>query len=1262
MAEHTFYSTKDTTVRYEISGGISTGTGNDFHNVVGRGPGDYIYRTAIQFDLSDIPTDVYNVTSAVIKMRIAAVLGIAAPHGPAIEGIPTIKTSLITKTWTEGSTDADASGAGWSTTAPTEWTTFANGGANTFTGVNTLVDGDTVNVSGSGGISGEPGTLISIDVRDPFLYWAPTSVQGGQAGTNYGVLIHATNESLNSQRVNFMSQKADGESFPIYFYLPELVITYDTPPLPNPTVTDVYPAGSGARRVATITNLADTAIWSSTSDYAQAAFGWSVTLSNVLSPIKRWGIGIYLGSDDTGTLVYDTGWVTDSAHLDDLSFETTSNANKPSWITDGWQAGYNGLQRDTVYYWKIDVEDENDQTDSSGNVFKVLWGQALYEFDAGASYSQTSSWLVDYDTPPTNTQATEVYQATNVRSQAQVTNVSGNGTTITYTCAGGHSFVAGDVVNIRGLSPDGYNLSNAIINVASSPTFTVQNAATGTLVPGTIGYATLVSYETRTATVSNASGNGTTVTYTTSSAHGFVAGQKVTITGVWPSAYNLANATIATVGSPNTSTFTVTNAATGTFTVGGKAVMHGRRGISDPLTDISGNGSVITFTGNNDFVAGQQVSITGSNVSAFNLTNATVASATASAFTVNGTASQTYTIASLTTTGSAVTYTTTANHGFAADQLVVVAGCTPSGYNTAATGARITARTNTTFTIANAPTGALTVPGTARVIPIGAVAESIITTSASEISGQARYLHAHIRTSVDNASSSAQPKLNNVQFSYLSAVQTPDYWTAAGSAGDTANIVLDSDTRRFGTKSVRITSSTSGDAFIYPFRINSGDDISVVPNTIYSFSCYVKVGSLSGANNIRLRVYPAGTSEPASANIIADSGPHTSYVADNEYWRRLSITFTTSSSTHAVRPMIYMTNSAGLANDYFWADGILFEEGTVVRSWTPGFVTSGVTFEGGGLNIDTSRGGVLRLRGGNAGARDQISVGARGLLFGGDTNPVQVYSSASGQIDIGGGIVATGAISATDITASGTVNKVTITQPATGSTLTIANGKTLTASNSITFTGTDNSSVNVGTGGTMMTNPMSAVGDLIIGSTSGAPTRLASGTAEFVLTAKGAGTAPVWQASAAGSAIAYGLYNATNQTITGIVAGGADTKLIFGTTNVVANSTAGFSFTDSTDAITVAAAGWYHVSAGVQTNLVAGGVDTLLSVYVGGASEMYLTSQTRNPTNMFNFPLVSGIIYLPANETLQLYFASVGATASAANTVVTEKWIHVVKV
>jgi len=48
-----------------------------------------------------------------------------------------------------------------------------------------------------------------------------------------------------------------------------------------------------------------------------------------------------------------------------------------------------------------------------------------------------------------------------------------------------------------------------------------------------------------------------------------------------------------------------------------------------------------------------------------------------------------------------------------------------------------------------------------------------------------------------------------------------------------------------------------------------------------------------------------------------------------------------------------------------------------------------------------------------------------------------------------------------------TINKVTFTTPATGSTLTVADGKTLTASNTLTLTGTDASSVAFGTGGTV---------------------------------------------------------------------------------------------------------------------------------------------------------------------------------------------------
>lgn len=49
------------------------------------------------------------------------------------------------------------------------------------------------------------------------------------------------------------------------------------------------------------------------------------------------------------------------------------------------------------------------------------------------------------------------------------------------------------------------------------------------------------------------------------------------------------------------------------------------------------------------------------------------------------------------------------------------------------------------------------------------------------------------------------------------------------------------------------------------------------------------------------------------------------------------------------------------------------------------------------------------------------------------------------------------------------VNKVAITTPATGSTLTVAEGKTLTASNTVTLTATDGSTLNIGTGGTLGT-------------------------------------------------------------------------------------------------------------------------------------------------------------------------------------------------
>jgi lysophospholipase L1-like esterase len=54
-----------------------------------------------------------------------------------------------------------------------------------------------------------------------------------------------------------------------------------------------------------------------------------------------------------------------------------------------------------------------------------------------------------------------------------------------------------------------------------------------------------------------------------------------------------------------------------------------------------------------------------------------------------------------------------------------------------------------------------------------------------------------------------------------------------------------------------------------------------------------------------------------------------------------------------------------------------------------------------------------------------------------------------------------------------------------------------------------------GSGGGFV-NPMTTVGDLIVGGTAGAPARLAAGTDDYVLTSNGPGVAPTWQPSAGG--------------------------------------------------------------------------------------------------------------------------------------------------
>lgn len=94
-----------------------------------------------------------------------------------------------------------------------------------------------------------------------------------------------------------------------------------------------------------------------------------------------------------------------------------------------------------------------------------------------------------------------------------------------------------------------------------------------------------------------------------------------------------------------------------------------------------------------------------------------------------------------------------------------------------------------------------------------------------------------------------------------------------------------------------------------------------------------------------------------------------------------------------------------------------------------------------------------------------LSTTITGILSGNGTAISAAATTGSGSV-----VLATSPTLVTPVlgVASATsINKVAITAPATGSTLTIADGKTLTASNTLTFTGTDASSVAFGSGGTV---------------------------------------------------------------------------------------------------------------------------------------------------------------------------------------------------
>lgn len=145
-----------------------------------------------------------------------------------------------------------------------------------------------------------------------------------------------------------------------------------------------------------------------------------------------------------------------------------------------------------------------------------------------------------------------------------------SGTTITVTTSSAHGFGIGQGVVISGATPSALNGLVEVLTVPSTTTFTYTVATS----PGAASPSggTVTPTQGVEKTISSISGNGTTVTVTTATAHGFLASAPVRITGVSVAGYNCMT-TVASV--PSTTTFTYSNTTSTSGATGGTAVSQG---------------------------------------------------------------------------------------------------------------------------------------------------------------------------------------------------------------------------------------------------------------------------------------------------------------------------------------------------------------------------------------------------------------------------------------------------------------------------------------------------------------------------------------------------------------------------------------------------------------------------------------------------------------------------------------------------------------
>lgn len=295
-------------------------------------------------------------------------------------------------------------------------------------------------------------------------------------------------------------------------------------------------------------------------------------------------------------------------------------------------------------------------------------------------------------------------------SNIAITGVSANGSQVTYTVNSGHGVVAGQKIQISGMSPAAYNVGEITVAATTSTTIVVNSTVTAAVVSYANGAITVHKpFGGLQGIVASAVGpygatSPTTTTTSTTSSGATIGVNSVTglNVGMGVSATNIASGSVITA--VGTNSITISPAVTGSVASAATLTFSGTQ-TNQYVTNYPHNLS-----------AGQPIVVTGASNPVYNVSGLVAAVVDSKTFTV---AAPKFKITKVSGTsgsgavgdGTNVLYYTDSAHSLAAGDKVSVYGMAPSGYNVTSGTVLSAGLASNAFAVANTTTTAVTATG-----------------------------------------------------------------------------------------------------------------------------------------------------------------------------------------------------------------------------------------------------------------------------------------------------------------------------------------------------------------------------------------------------------------------------------------------------------------------------------------------------------------------------------------------------------------------